>query len=87
MDFAILATEAAIKHEGDSDVNCSWCTWNNLQRILVDKSEDKINTIQNTKIIQNTEKKPGDLRKLDVILTLMKNHQLMLVWKMLRGVK
>ena len=23
--------EKAVKHEGDSDTNCIWCTWNNLQ--------------------------------------------------------
>ena len=22
-----------VRHEGDGDTNCSWCTWNGLQRI------------------------------------------------------
>ena len=36
------------------------------------------------KICQNTEKSPGDLRKLDVIQAPVSNHQLTLVWKTLR---
>ena len=38
-------------------------------------------------ISQNTKKSPGDLRKLTVIQTPVRNHQLTLVWKILkRGV-
>ena len=33
---------------------------------------------------ENTEKSPGDLRRLVVIQTLVRNHQLMLVWKILK---
>ena len=33
------------------------------------------------KIDQNTEKSPGDLKRLAVIQTLAKNHQLTLAWK------
>ena len=36
---------------------------------------------------QNTEKNPGDLRKLAVIQTSEKNHQLMLMWKKSQVVK
>ena len=32
---------------------------------------------------QNTEKSPGDLRRLAVIQTPVKNHQLTLMWKTL----
>ena len=37
-------------------------------------------------ICQNTEKSPGDLRRLIVIQTPMKNHRLTLVWKTRKGV-
>ena len=33
---------------------------------------------------QNTEKSPGDLRRLAVIQTPLKNHQLKLMWKTLK---
>ena len=26
-------TKKARKHDSDSDTNCSWCTWNGLQRL------------------------------------------------------
>ena len=40
-----------------------------------------------TKICQNTQKRPGDLRGLAVTLTPVGNHQLTLVRKTLKGVK
>ena len=43
------------------------------------KIEGQAKTIQITKISQDTEKSPGDLRRLAVTQTPMKNHQLMLV--------
>ena len=39
------------------------------------------------KISQNTEKSPGNLRRLAVIQTPVKAYQLMLVWKTLKGAK
>ena len=39
------------------------------------------------KIGQNTEKSPGDLKKLDVTQTPVEYHQLILVWKTLKGEK
>ena len=35
---------------------------------------------------QNTEESPGDLRKLDVFQTLVRNHWLMVMWKIWKGV-
>ena len=58
-----------MEHEDDGDTNCGWCTWNNPQRI--GESIIRIN--------QNTEYSPGDLSRLAVTQTPMKNHQLMLV--------
>ena len=39
------------------------------------------------KISQNTEKSPGDLKRLAVTQTPVRNHQLTLVWKTLKWVK
>ena len=39
-----------------------------------------------TKIAQNTEKSPGNLRILSVIQIPVRNHQLILLWKTLKGV-
>ena len=30
----ISETEEAMEHDGDSDTSCSWCTWNDPQRIV-----------------------------------------------------
>ena len=46
----------------------------------------QVETIK-TKIGQNTKKMPGDLRRLAVTQTPVKNHQLMLVWKTLKRVE
>ena len=40
----------------------------------------KLNIIENS---QNTEKSPGDFRRLAVAQTPVKNHQLTLMWKIL----
>ena len=79
-----------IGHEGDSDTNFNWCTWNNPQRI--GKGTERFGNKRTTedhldysifKISQNT----GDLRRLPVTQTPGRNHQLMLVWKTLKRVK
>ena len=63
-----------MEHEGDNDNKCNWCSWNDPQRIgkeirrnqrtSRDHPDDNI-----TKIGQNTEKSPGDLRRLPVTQT------------------
>ena len=70
-----------------------WCTWNNPQRIgkgagrlgnkRTSRDHPDYNIIIN--IGQNPEKCPGELRLPDT-QTLVKNYQLMLVWKTLKGV-
>ena len=40
-------------------------------------------TIQTTALLKNTEKSPGDLRKLALTQTPVKAHQLSLMWKTL----
>ena len=79
-----------MEHQGDGDTNCNWCTWNNLQRIgkgtgrLGNKKTSVDHLDYSTfKIGQNTDKSWRDL----LLLTLVKNQQLTLVWKTLKGVK
>ena len=76
-----LATEQKkpTELEGDSDTNCNWCTWNNSKRIgketrrLENKRTSGDHPDNNIiKISQNTEKSPGDLRRLDVTQTPVK---------------
>ena len=73
---------------------CNWCTWYSHQRIdkvtggLGNKRMSGDHPNDSTiKISQNTEKSPGDLRRLAVTQTLVEDHHLTLVWKTLKGVK
>ena len=75
-----------MEHEGDGDTSCGWCTWNDPQRIgretgrfgnkrtSGDRPEYSI-----IKIGQESEKSPGELRRLAVTQTSVKNHQLTLM--------
>ena len=57
-------------HEDDSAINCNWCTWNGPQKL--GKGTGRLKTSgdhPNYSFVetgQNTEKSPGDLRKLTV---------------------
>ena len=80
-----------MEHEGDGDNNCNWYTWYSRQRIgtgtrgLGNKRASGDHPIYSIiKIGQNTEKSPGDLRRLVVTQTPVRNHQLMLVWENLK---
>ena len=71
------------------DTNCNWCTWNNLQRTDEGSRRLKNKRISRdhpdysiTKISQNTESSPVDLRRL-LSLKVKRNHQLILVRKTL----
>ena len=78
----------AMEHEGDGDTDCNWCTRNNPQRIEKgtgrfrnqrmsrDHPNDSI-----VKIGQYTEKSSGDLKKLAITQTPLKDYQLALIWK------
>ena len=71
-----------------SDTNCNWCSWYSHQRIstMTGKFGNK-RTLgnhspnSNAEIGKNTEKSPGDLRKLAVTQTQGKTHFLTLVWQ------
>ena len=69
--------------ENDSDINCNWCAVYSQRKIgtgtgglgnkrtSVDHSNYSI-----IKIGPNTEKRPGDLKRLAITLAPMRNHQL-----------
>ena len=72
--------------EGDSDTNCNRWDLNNLQRIS--KGTERVRNQSTSrdhpndsiiKIGQNTEESPGDLRRLAITQTPVKDHQLTLV--------
>ena len=77
-----------MEHEGGDCTNCNWCFWHSNEKIIKgpgglgiwwtsrDHPNDSI--IENG---QNPEKSPGDLRRLAVTQTPMKNNQLTLMWK------
>ena len=75
-----------MQHESDGDTNCNWCSWYSHQRIGTESvglgnkkvSGDLLNSCI-VEIGQNTEKSPGDLRRLTVTQTPVRNHQLVLV--------
>ena len=83
-----------MENEGDGDTNRNRCTWNKSpqdfgkgtrrlrnKRISSDHPDYTI-----LKIGQNTGKSPGDLRRLAVPKTPVRNHQLRRVRKTLKGV-
>ena len=75
-----------MEHESDDDTNCNWCACYNHQRIdnktvgIGNKrtSADHPN-ISIIETVQNTEKSPGDLRRLAVTQTPLKDYQLTLM--------
>ena len=74
--------------EHKSDSNCNWNSWNGSRRLgketgrvwnrVTNKDYPDYNIIT---IGQNTEKSPGDLRRLAVTKTPVKDHQLRLIFK------
>ena len=65
-----------MEREGDGNTNCNWCTWNDPQRLgkeaggakIGGRAEDHSN-YSIDKVSQNTEKSPGDQRKLSISQT------------------
>ena len=62
------SVKKAVEHECDGDTNCNWCTWNGTQKLwkVAGKLEirRRIETISIIEIGLNTEKSPGDLKRL-----------------------
>ena len=87
-----------MEHESDDDTNFVWFAWYCHKRIGTEtsgpekKKKKKKRTCgdhRNYSIIeieQTTEKSPGDLRRLAVTQNPVRNHQLTLVLKTLKGV-
>ena len=75
-----------MEHESDGDTTCNWCTRYSHQRIIKGTgglgnkgtSGDHPNYCI-IEIGQNTEKSPGDLKRLAITQTPMKDHQLTLM--------
>ena len=75
-----------MEHAGDNYTNCNWCVWNSDKRITkgtgglgswrMGGDHPNGSTVENG---QNTEKSPGDLRRLAVAQTPVKNHRLKLM--------
>ena len=77
-----------MEHKSDAYINCKWCYWHSHQRIgkatgghgnKKTRGDNSNNSL--IEIGQNTEKSPGDLRRL-VTETLVKDHQLKLRGKL-----
>ena len=75
-----------VERESDVYTNYNWCFWNSHQRInkgnggLGEKRTIRVHpNYYNTEIGQNTEKSPGDLRRLAVTQTPVKGHLLKLI--------
>ncbi len=78
--------EKTTEHECDGYTNCNWCFWYSHQRIIKETGglgswrtsgdHSSYSIIENG---QNTEKSPGDLRRLAVSQTPVKNYQLTLM--------
>ena len=72
-----------MEYKYDSETNCNWCTRNDLQRLAKGTGRDEnwgtSRSHPNFSIIkmnQNSEKSPGDLKRLVVTQTQGKDHQL-----------
>ena len=77
-----------MEYEGDIDTNYSCGSWNGLEeswketeRTVVQRKNQDQPDNNNGKILLNTWKCSGDLKKMTVIKTSVKNHKLELVWK------
>ena len=78
----------AMEHECNGDTNYNKCTRNGPPKLgkRTGKAGNQMTGRDHphysiTKIGQNTEKSPGDLKRLAVNQTPVKDHQLTLVWK------
>ena len=75
-----------MEHESNGDTSCNWCTRYSHQRIdngtggLANKrTSEYLPSDSIIKIGQNTDKSPGDLKRLAVSQTPSRNHRLTLV--------
>ena len=78
--------EKTVEHEGNSDTNYSWCTWNSPQglekqtRGTGNQSKNQDHSDHSSvKICKDILKNAGNLRRLAVIQNLVKDYQLKLI--------
>ena len=83
-----MKLKKTMEHAGDNYTNCDWRFWysnkgllKGLEDLEVGGRVETIHTIIDNG--QNTEKSPGDLRRLAVSQTPVKNYQLKLMLKTL----
>ena len=83
-----------MEHEGDGDISSNW--WVQNISPIINKETGRLETKRTCgnnlaycviRIGQNTEKSPGDLKRFADTQISLKNYQLTLVWKTLKGVK
>ena len=91
MNFAVARElNKVMEHESNSDTNHYLCTRFRIGTGIGGHSNKRTSeehpNYSIVKIGHNTEKSPGDLRRLVVTQTPVRNHQLMLVWKILKEV-
>ena len=74
-------SKTPVKRESDGDTNCNWCSWYSHQKTGTESrgvGNNRMNKDHlNYSIIekgQNTEKSPGDLKRLAVTQALAKGH-------------
>ena len=80
--------KTTVEYEIDGYINCNWCSWYSYQKTGELGTKRRRVDHPNYCIIeigQNTEKSPGDLWRLVVTQTPVRNLQLTLVWKNLKG--
>ena len=74
-----------VEYESDNYINCNWCFWYSHQKFI--KAGGRLGNKRTSRYhpnyyifenCQNTEKSPGDLRRLAVTKTPVKDHQLTL---------
>ena len=80
-----------MEHECDGDTNCNWYSQYSHQRFGTRKGGNKRTSGDHPKhsivvIDWNTEKSPGNRKRLAVTQTPMQNHQLTLVRKILQRI-
>ena len=79
-----------VEYKNDIYTNCNWYSWYCHQKInketegLGNKTNGDHLNYSIIEIGQNTEKSPGDLKRLAVTQTTVENHQLTLMWKTLK---
>ena len=69
-----------MEHEGDDNTNCDWYFWYSHQRIIERLEDDEDHPDSSiTENGQNTEKGPGDVKRLAVTQTSMKSFQIIII--------